>query len=709
MCMRYIFEKRIAFFAILLTVVGLGAMVPLHAHAETDGTIDTHWPASGTGFGSAGCLAYAGSLQSDGKMIIAGACASYNGVSAGSLYRLNVDGTLDTAFATNEGTGFNGRIYGTAVQSDGKILATGAFSSFNGTSVTRIARLNSNGTLDSAFNSGGAGFNGDTRGVVLRSNGKILVSGTFTTYNGTSANHIVQLNSDGTIDSGFVYGTGLGTSYSSLQIQPDGKVIVGCACSTYNGTTIHGIARLNTDGTIDSTFNTNAGTGFAGSLGPWFFTIQSDNKIVVTGDITGFNGHSDGYGIYRLNSDGSYDSTFNVEGTGYNSYVYGALIQNDGKIIVPGQYTQLNGVAKGYITRLNSDGSIDSTFNSGGAGYSDQTEWAMYDSQGAVIILGYPITYNGSAAPSSSISRLIRTIVPGAPTSVTGVRGNQQATISFSAPAGNGGPLISGYTVTASPGGVTASGSGSSIVISGLTNGTPYTFTVTANNITGSSSASTASSSVTPATVPGLPVITSAVAGNGQVTLNFTLPDNGGDAITQYTVTTTPGGTTTGTSSPITITGLSNGSSYSFGLTATNTVGTGSSIGINATPNQGHAVPLWALGGYSVSANPTQQVTVTPVAITPTPVAAPTNTPSVQFNQTLSFGMTSADVLALQKFLNTHGYVIAQSGAGSLGHETSYFGIKMRDAVKRYQKAHTLPQSGMVGPMTRTALNAENK
>ena len=71
--------------------------------------------------------------------------------------------------------------------------------------------------------------------------------------------------------------------------------------------------------------------------------------------------------------------------------------------------------------------------------------------------------------------------------------------------------------------------------------------------------------------------------------------------------------------------------------------------------------------------------------------------------------MTSADVLALQKFLNTHGYVIAQSGAGSLGHETSYFGIKMRDAVTRYQKAHTLPQSGMVGPMTRTALNAENK
>ena len=166
---------------------------------------------------------------------------------------------------------------------------------------------------------------------------------------------------------------------------------------------------------------------------------------------------------------------------------------------------------------------------------------------------------------------------PGAPTIGTATGGNAQATVTFSAPASNGGSPITGYTVTASPGGITATGSNNPITVTGLTNGTAYTFTVTATNTIGTGSPSAASNSVTPATVPGAPVIGTATAGNAQASVSFTAPaSNGGSPITGYTVTSSPGGiTASGTVSPITVIGLTDGSAYTFNVTATNGVGTG--------------------------------------------------------------------------------------------------------------------------------------
>ncbi len=185
--------------------------------------------------------------------------------------------------------------------------------------------------------------------------------------------------------------------------------------------------------------------------------------------------------------------------------------------------------------------------------------------------------------------------VPGAPTGVSAVAGNGQATVSFTAPASNGGSGIISYTVTSSPGGLTSTGSSSPITITGLTNGTAYTFTVTATNSVGTGSASLPSSSVAPATVPGAPTGVSAVAGNGQATVSFTAPaSNGGSGITSYTVTSSPGGlTATGSSSPITISGLTNGTAYTFTVTATNSVGTGaaSSPSNSVTPTAPNTTP----------------------------------------------------------------------------------------------------------------------
>ena len=184
------------------------------------------------------------------------------------------------------------------------------------------------------------------------------------------------------------------------------------------------------------------------------------------------------------------------------------------------------------------------------------------------------------AASDASNSVTPEADVPGAPTIGTATASNGQASVTFTAPATNGGSPITGYTVTSAPGGFTGTGTTSPITVTGLTNGTAYTFTVTATNTAGTGSASAASNSVTPTGPPGAPTIGTATAGNDSASVTFTAPaSDGGSPITDYTVTThAPGGLTgTGTTSPITVTGLTNGTSYTFTVTATNVVGTGAS------------------------------------------------------------------------------------------------------------------------------------
>jgi uncharacterized protein (TIGR02145 family) len=160
------------------------------------------------------------------------------------------------------------------------------------------------------------------------------------------------------------------------------------------------------------------------------------------------------------------------------------------------------------------------------------------------------------------------------------------------APTNNGGSAITGYTVTSSPGGFNATGTTSPINVTGLTNGTAYTFRVVATNAIGNSVASTASTAVTPVapnTVPGPPTSVVATAGNASASVAFVAPtNNGGSAITGYTVTSSPGGiTATGATSPINLTGLTNGTAYTFSVVATNAIGNSSpsTASIAVTPS----------------------------------------------------------------------------------------------------------------------------
>lgn len=211
------------------------------------------------------------------------------------------------------------------------------------------------------------------------------------------------------------------------------------------------------------------------------------------------------------------------------------------------------------------------------------------------------ITKTGTAIPD----------VPDAPTinSATDVGtsrayNNGAATVAFTAAATGG--AVTSFTATSSPGGFTASGAASPLTVTGLASATAYTFTVAPTNATATGPTSTASSSVTATTVPQAPTIgtaTAGSAGSGQATVAFTAGATGGSTITGYTATSSPGSITgTGSSSPITVTGLTNGTAYTFTVTATNANGTSSA----SSASNSITVPVptfvyWTRGGSNRS------------------------------------------------------------------------------------------------------------
>jgi uncharacterized delta-60 repeat protein len=349
---------------------------------------------SGTGFDSRPVVF---DVQSDGKFLLGGELTNYNGTSINDIVRLNANGSIDGTF--NTGTGFTGSIspYISAitVQPDDLILVGGNFDTYNGVNANNIVRLNSDGSTNNTFNTG-TGFNSIPTHFRVQSDNKILVGGQFTSYNGTTANRIIRLNSGGSIDGTFNTGTGFTGSVVFMELQPDGKILVG-ATNNYNGTTVKRIIRLNSDGSIDGTFSLT-GTEFDNAVNE--IKLQADGKILAIGPFTSYDGATANR-IIRLNSDGSIDGTFNT-GTGfYNDgsfiTVSGIEVQSDGKILVGGNWTSYNGTTANRIIRLNSDGSIDSTFDAG-TGFNNRPTYIKLLSDNRIGLIGYFTSYKDITA-----------------------------------------------------------------------------------------------------------------------------------------------------------------------------------------------------------------------------------------------------------------------------------------------------------------------
>jgi len=310
-----------------------------------DGSIDNTFVV-GTGFDAA---VYSIIVQSDGKILVGGSFTTYQGSSASRIIRLNSDGSKDTSFIM--GTGFSGGsiVLSMLVQPDGKILAGGSFTTYQGVAANFIIRLNADGSKDTSFVMG-TGFNTNPNSIALQSNGKILVVGNFVNYQGVSANYIIRLNADGSKDTSFVFGTGFNSAALSTVIQPDGKILVAGTFITYNGTGANKIIRLNTDGTIDNTFV--YGTGLNGNIQQ--LVLQSNNKILAVGQFNTYQGILTS-SVARLNTDGSKDVSL-VTGSGFNAGANTMALQSDGNILIGGTSSIYNNQQTNYLTQLSSGG-----------------------------------------------------------------------------------------------------------------------------------------------------------------------------------------------------------------------------------------------------------------------------------------------------------------------------------------------------------------
>ncbi|MGI4864437.1 MAG: T9SS type A sorting domain-containing protein [Janthinobacterium lividum] len=329
------------------------------ARLNTDGTLDASFAPTGTGLNTNaayGVLSLA--LQPDGKVLVGGRFTTYNGTARNAIVRLNADGSLDTGFTV--GSGFDGYVQGLAVQPDGKVLACGSMHSYNGVSRKYVARLNADGTLDTSFNTTGTGFNNDLAyAVAIQPDGKVLVGGNFTSYNGITRNAIARLNADGSLDTNFAQASTVSDSgVRSLLLQPDGRVLAGGIFTSSNSTALSSILRFNTDGSLDTSF-APTGTGLNGEV--YSQALQPDGKVLAGGIFTNYNGTTRNY-IARLNADGSLDTSFGSTGTGLNDAVWTIARQPaDSKMLVGGNFTTYNGTTRNRIARLNTDGSLNNT------------------------------------------------------------------------------------------------------------------------------------------------------------------------------------------------------------------------------------------------------------------------------------------------------------------------------------------------------------
>jgi uncharacterized delta-60 repeat protein len=370
-------------------------------------------------------------VQADGKILIAGNLSAVNNFAISRIARLNANGTIDGTF--NIGTaGPNKAIEVIQILPDGKILIGGEFTTFNGAAANHVARLNpANGSLDASFNSGinitdfiindldlspdgkiitasipmfrlntnGSldaslaspviGDVGFANKVLVQPDNKILVGGYFTMANEKVIRHLARFNADGTVDNTFNQTVlSINSTINAIALQPDGKILIGFDAAAGGGARLNPdgsfdraittgalvtdikvlpdgkilmsgpnyVKRFNADGTADNTFNIVAANARIHKM-----AIQPDGKILIGGDFTQVNS-TPRQSVARLNADGTLDAAFNPLG-GANGSVYDLAVQADGKILIGGDFTGVNfDTTKKYLARLNSDGSLDTSF-----------------------------------------------------------------------------------------------------------------------------------------------------------------------------------------------------------------------------------------------------------------------------------------------------------------------------------------------------------
>ena len=372
---------------------------------NNDGSHDTVF-ATGTGL-SDPVATITPATDGSGDVFVGGSFSSYNDTEANRLVRLTSTGAINASFIT--GSGFNDQIAAISPATDGSgnVYIGGIFSSYNGTGINRLVNLNSDGSIDSGSETQtGSGFGFDDEITTFANakddSGDIYVGGDFESYNGTPAKFIVRLNNDGSVDNGFDSGSSFGSFGQLVQnIAPatdsSGDIYVGGSFITYNGTSARYLARINSDGTIDNAFDT-VNSPFNNPVHIIVPTDDGSGDIYAGGEFITYKGASVNH-LVRINNDASIDNAFDTQSGAFNGNVQSIALATDGSgdVYVGGLFTGYNGTEANYLIRLNSDGSIDPAFNTGnGFNAAVQNITAATDNSGDVYVGGAFTDYNGT-------------------------------------------------------------------------------------------------------------------------------------------------------------------------------------------------------------------------------------------------------------------------------------------------------------------------
>ena len=293
----------------------------------------------------------------DGKMLIGGLFTMVGSTARSYVVRLNADFTVDTSFNANlAGTSADPAVYGIIVQPDGKTIVGGIFNSSNGVTRNNIARINADGTtLDASFN---PNVNGPIFTMARQSDGKILIGGVFTSVGGTMRSNVARLNANGSVDTTFAKFFS-GGFVNTVVVQPDGKILVGGNFTHVDTDAKPFLVRLTPSGMLDSGFNPALDNGV------YTISLQADGKMIVDGLRTLVNGQPDDIDerAVRLNPDGTIDASFNVN---TNGFVLGATNQADGKVLLGGVFTNVNGSTSTSFARVENEHASQSLYTYGG-------------------------------------------------------------------------------------------------------------------------------------------------------------------------------------------------------------------------------------------------------------------------------------------------------------------------------------------------------
>lgn len=345
------------------------------------------------GTGATPSSARAVAVAADGSQYVGGEFSVFNGSARLYLVKLSANGGEDSAFYANLGTGFNDGITSIAIQADGKILCAGVFSTLNGVSVPGLARLNVDGTPDTAFNANSSALTGSTSFVFVQTDQKIVTRA-------ASSKRCVRLNTDGTEDTTFSANIGTGFSSPPLAVGElsDTRLAIVGPHNTFNGVSRIGLVMLNNNGTLDTAFMTALGGNPNNEVHD--VAVQSDDAIVITGKFTTVGGGAQ-LRVARISGAGIIDAAFKTAiGSGLDQTGEVVKVLANGKIMLGGSFTLLNGISSNSIGLLDSTGAPNAAFTSAiGTGF-DAAVYGLAEDGISVTIVGDFLSFNGVTNPA---------------------------------------------------------------------------------------------------------------------------------------------------------------------------------------------------------------------------------------------------------------------------------------------------------------------